>query len=388
MFYLAGIVLAVFLSVLLITKKGRIGADLILSVWLLFIGVHLSFYYAFFISKNYSLPHLLGLELPLPLVHGPFLYVYTVASTREGGNMRPLHLIHFLPFLLSYLLFKDFYRFEPSQKIFVYEHSGEGFEGAMAILAVAYKISGAAYVLASLWRLRKHKQAIRMNFSSIDKITLTWLTYLIYGIGIIWIFVLARMEIFTFGAVVVFVFFLGYFGIRQVGIFSQRNIVVDPSHSDAKGQTEMNKDTTPVQESLNDNRPRVVNSSKKYIRSGLNTETAAEIHKALQAAMNNEKLFTNSELSLADLADHLGVHPNNLSQVINTFENKNFYDYVNFFRIEEFKRVVSLSENRKFTLLAIAHDCGFNSKTSFNRNFKIVTGQSPSAYLKAVGVSV
>jgi AraC-like DNA-binding protein len=88
------------------------------------------------------------------------------------------------------------------------------------------------------------------------------------------------------------------------------------------------------------------------------------------------------------LAQSLNVHPNNLSQVINTFEGKTFFDYVNQKRIEEFKRIVSLPENQKFTLLALAHDCGFNSKTSFNRNFKNCTGLSPSEYLREAKIEL
>ena len=98
--------------------------------------------------------------------------------------------------------------------------------------------------------------------------------------------------------------------------------------------------------------------------------------------MQKEKLYKNSELTLADLSQKLNVHPNVLSQVINSAEQKNFYDYVNHLRVEEFKTIILLPENQKFTLLSIAFECGFNSKTAFNRNFKKATGFSPSEYLK------
>ncbi len=98
--------------------------------------------------------------------------------------------------------------------------------------------------------------------------------------------------------------------------------------------------------------------------------------------MENEKLFKNSELTLTQLSQTLNVHPNTLSQVINSVEQKNFYDYINFQRVEEFKKAMALPENQKFTLLSLAFECGFNSKTAFNRNFRKVTGVSPSEYLK------
>jgi AraC-like DNA-binding protein len=82
------------------------------------------------------------------------------------------------------------------------------------------------------------------------------------------------------------------------------------------------------------------------------------------------------------VAEELEIHPNTLSQVINTVEQKNFFDYVNTLRIEEFKERIANPDNQKYTLLSLAFECGFNSKTSFNRNFKNLTGKSPSEYLK------
>jgi AraC-like DNA-binding protein len=95
-----------------------------------------------------------------------------------------------------------------------------------------------------------------------------------------------------------------------------------------------------------------------------------------------EKLFTEPELTLTDLSSRLGVHSNYLSQVINEAEGVNFYDYINLLRIDEFKRLVLLPENQKYTLLALAFECGFNSKSAFNRCFKKATELSPSEYVK------
>jgi AraC-like DNA-binding protein len=62
----------------------------------------------------------------------------------------------------------------------------------------------------------------------------------------------------------------------------------------------------------------------------------------------------------------------------------NFYDFVNRYRLEEFKKLASDPKNRQFTMLALAFDCGFNSKSSFNRYFKKATGQTPSQYFTAL----
>jgi AraC-like DNA-binding protein len=102
--------------------------------------------------------------------------------------------------------------------------------------------------------------------------------------------------------------------------------------------------------------------------------------------MQKEKLFKNPEITLAELAKTMKVHPNTLSQVINAIEEKNFYDYINIQRIEAFKEISILPENQNFTLLSLAFECGFNSKTAFNRNFKKVTNISPTEYLKATNI--
>ncbi|MGC4021420.1 MAG: helix-turn-helix domain-containing protein [Cyclobacteriaceae bacterium] len=103
--------------------------------------------------------------------------------------------------------------------------------------------------------------------------------------------------------------------------------------------------------------------------------------------MNERKFYCDNELSLTELAKLLNTQPNYLSQVINEREGKNFYDYINTLRIEEFKRLAISPDSRKFTLLALAEQCGFNSKTSFNRYFKKVTGKSPSEFLTTVSAS-
>ena len=86
--------------------------------------------------------------------------------------------------------------------------------------------------------------------------------------------------------------------------------------------------------------------------------------------MTEDALYKKSDLSINDLSSKLGVHPNYLSQIINQKEKKNFYDFVNTYRIEEFKRLIALQKNQQFTLLSLAYDCGFSSKSSFNRYFQ------------------
>jgi YesN/AraC family two-component response regulator len=104
--------------------------------------------------------------------------------------------------------------------------------------------------------------------------------------------------------------------------------------------------------------------------------------------MTEKKLHLIPELTLANVAEELKVHPNTLSQVINRIEKRSFFDYINKLRVEEFLEKVAIPDNQKFTLLSLAYESGFNSKTSFNRNFKNIVGKSPSEYLKEINVNL
>jgi AraC-like DNA-binding protein len=121
---------------------------------------------------------------------------------------------------------------------------------------------------------------------------------------------------------------------------------------------------------------------KKYEKSTLNEEASQKIYKSLKKIMFEERLFENPELNLDALSATLNVNPNHLSQVINSIENKNFYDYINQLRVESFISLISKPEKSNYKLLSLAYECGFNSKTAFNRNFKKITGLSPTEYLK------
>lgn len=103
------------------------------------------------------------------------------------------------------------------------------------------------------------------------------------------------------------------------------------------------------------------------------------IAQQLQDLMSQEKLYTDPELTLSTLSRKLNTKPYLLTKTLNTVIHKKFSDYVNELRIEEVKRLLSDKKNDNLTLLALAYDAGFNSKASFNRAVKKITGNPPSA---------
>ena len=355
MFYLAGVGLSFFLCLLLFTKKNRSNADNLLAGWLLLTTLHLLLFY---FRKADLYPHFLGADMPLPLVHGPFLFAYTRALTNRP--LRPTHFaLHFLPAIAVLLRLIPFFMLSTVEKETIFANRGAGYETFNTLRYTAIVVSGIVYVALSYLAIREHRKAIAQEFSNTDKINLAWLQYLMYWLVAIWMGVLLHNDTVIFGTATLFILFIGYFGIRQVGIF-HATPVQEPEREQESGETE---------------------EKNKYQKSGLTPEAAERLHHELANLMARDKVFRESELSLADLAARLNAPPNHLSQVINEREGKTFYDYINTLRVEEFKRLATSAESRKYTLLGLAQECGFNSKSSFNRHFKKVTGTSPSQFV-------
>lgn len=107
----------------------------------------------------------------------------------------------------------------------------------------------------------------------------------------------------------------------------------------------------------------------------------------LKEFMIESKAYLNPHLKLYDLAKLIDTPPHILSEQINMELNVNFYEFVNQYRVEEFKSRVVDPAHKQLTFLAIAHDVGFNSKASFNRIFKKQTGMTPSQYKASVSIS-
>lgn len=372
MLYLVGIIITFFLTFLLLGKNNKTSADKILFFWLLFIGFHLFLYYLVFSEKYLQYPYFLGVNIPLPLLHGPFLYLYTASVTNQLKHWK-INILHFIPFIISCLSILDFFILSSEEKKLVFENQGQGYEVISLIIYITVFCSGIFYVIWSLLLLRNRKKNILNQFSYSEKINLKWLRILIYGIGLIWVFVILGNDKLLFSTVVFYVIFIGYFGINQVGIFTKKVTIIENDIIISKA----------IEPSFN-NKIIEENKPNKYLKSGLNQEAATEIHELLKTTMDREQLYINPELTLLELAQTLKVHPNNLSQVINTFEGKNFYDYVNSKRVELFLKLVVIPDNKKYTILSLAYECGFNSKSSFNKYFKKMINLTPTEYLNSL----
>ena len=370
MFYLIGIIISFFLCLLLILKRNKSNADKILTVWMALIAIHQCLFYVEHSAYSLQYPHLLGITFALPLLHGILLFLYVSEITTEKPILFQKVFPHFIPFLLLILLALPFYTLSAHEKVEVFENEGKGFEWFSLLQFILIVLSGLIYVFFSLRLIHKYRKNIQYVYSNTDKKNLQWLEYLSIGLGLIWLLVVFFDDWVIFSGVVVLVLFIGFFGINQLPVFY--------AHPELKEVTpfQIEKPLLPEMEKSQEN-------ISRYEKSGLKEEEANQVYELLTSLMEKEALYKKNDLTLDDLAKRINIHPNYLSQVINQKEQKNFYHYINTLRVEEFIRISSLPKNKQFTLLALAHDCGFNSKSTFNKYFKQNTGKTPSEYFNS-----
>ncbi len=373
MIFIAGGTLAFFFEFLLLSKRNKSLADKILAVWMLMIGLHLFLYYFYYSGLDHKYTFLLGIGMPFPFLHGPMLFLYTSVLTGRVQKFKLIYILHFVPFAFFYVYYASFFTLTPQEKFDFIHKFSTGYKDFYSTYSYfGMLISAASYLTSIFLILRKHKKNLHSFYSySNEKINLHWLRNLLIGMLIIWIVVILTNlfykefgpDYFIYVTVALFVVYMGYFGIRQGNIFvTQNENISNPPEN---------------------NEP-IVQVTKRYAKSGLKEEDIQQIQIRLTDLMENKKLFLDETLSLNKLSDQVAILPNYLSQVINERFGKNFYDFVNSYRVEEFKKMVQKSENRNKTLLALALDSGFTSKASFNNFFKKLSGQTPTEYIRSL----
>jgi AraC-like DNA-binding protein len=295
------------------------------------------------------------------LIYGPLFYLYVRAMTVKNRRWTPADVLHGIPFLLGILAYGAFLRLPASAS------ASSGIVGfavrspwlVVLILSILQTI---AYVVFIIRLLREHSERIKAAFSTIDRINLGWLRQRLVVYAAIWAVGLAlvaavRLESRAIGLVGQIVFFLvalntfatGYRAILKPEIFFG---------------------------------PFEARPIRRYERSSLIPENAA-LHKTrLLELMEREKAFLDPEITLPKLAQALDIPVAHLSRVINDLLGRNFYEFINHYRVEEAKRRLAMPEAGREKLITVALDCGFNSVATFNRVFKELAGRTPSDYRK------
>lgn len=359
MLYLTGIVLSCFLSILLLLKKNKSTADRILCIWMLIMALHQGSNYLDVSKVSYTYPHFLGLGFALPLLHGVMLYFYVLALLGQKKLTIQNVLPHFIPFALLIVLAIPFYRLSGAEKIQVFLRQGAGYEWYMLTQLCLIVSSGFVYVFWSFRLIQASQKNQQQKSTRLQSRLLQWLKYLSIGLAAIWMLVIFFDDQIIFGGVTVLVCLIGVLGINRVPVFVG-NFIPAP----------LDCDPAP--------------SQPRYAKSGLSPSQSDALFEQLTQLMQKQEVYKNPELSLGELAEYLSVHPNYLSQVINEKTGQNFYQYINKLRVEAFLQVAAMPHKQHYSLLALAFESGFNSKSTFNKYFKTVMGETPSEYFSLV----
>ncbi len=218
-----------------------------------------------------------------------------------------------------------------------------------------------AFLYFALKHYRKYRAWLNENFSDTEKIKFDWLRNFLY----IFTFIFVLGAVFDFTNSFVFkLSYIQYFYFELVLALTTYYLAIAGY---LRSKT-IELAFAPQAEE---------NESKKTLLSDKELE---KLKAKLQNLMETEKPYLNPQLTLSDLSKNLGVNSAVLSFIINSGFAKNFNDFVNEFRIAEVKDKLQKGATENLTLLAVAFDCGFNSKATFNRAFKKFTGVSPKEF--------
>lgn len=370
-FILTGAIQGFFLILLLKSKSKNSNSDLLLMTWLGILAFQLLFYYDN-LSVNPVAPDFVNLlAFSLPLINSPVLYLYIYSLSFGTKFQWKKTGAHLLPYVLFNVIIFCFYLINPTPITVTngFPHFREEVHYLIQnLLTMILAIVPGYYTVWSLFVLIRYQKLLPDNYSNTEKINLNWLKWIVISLLILFItlFLIVKFGVnyglLTYqnlfavvGAILSFyIFFIGYFGFRQTTVFSDISVV-----------------TIPVEEK---------NSVPNYKNSGLNDQTVDLLFQKLKLHMETDKPFLEETLSLATLARQLDLTPNQLSQVINQKSAANFFDFINGYRLDAVKEKLKDPAYGHYSILAIGFDCGFKSKSSFNKIFKQRVGKTPSQY--------
>ncbi len=368
-----GVFQAALLVLLLLTKRKKSTPDFILAGYLFLSALLIFFTWMEIWARNSDeqILWLTNLRTPLILLIGPILWLYVKSITDQHFRFKPKYLFTLIPFLLVLGLFTARNYFQPQQAIAAAPNAEPAFNPMFFFFVTGLiALSNLGYVLWGLLLIRRYKRALKTFFSSTEKINLQWLEFIhiaalitytsISGLYIInGVFGFMSYQVLQqagYGIAAMLVLVIGFFGIRKGRIFTSSNIDFDMEKA--------------IEE-------------EEEVPSKLTSEEEIFVHRLLEF-MKTDKPHLDPEINLVLLSRKLKVSPEYLSDIINSRLNKNFYDFINHYLIEEFKQLCKALESKKLTLISLAYDSGFNSKATFNRVFKKEVGCTPSEYYSKV----
>jgi AraC-like DNA-binding protein len=355
-----GISQSFFAGLLISTKKPYTTANRLMAAWLFMICIEMIF--ALINSKvieMYSFPF-------ITFTYGPLLYLYVKFMTNTDKKFNRLEILHFVPFI-AFFTVSVIFRSEPLVRDLRSFFRPDKLISLRIVYSIAFFFSITIYSILSFIEIKRHQENLKnlASFTS-QRITLNWLKILSISFYVVFfiLFILGGLNMIgdfipfdpyfvIFGFIAVFSTVYSFYGIKQPIIFGE------VFHEENNGERK---------------------ETEKYSKSGLKDIQADKYLKKLLTYMETNKPFLDGDLTINDLSDKTGIARHHITQVLNEKYKRNFFTFVNEYRVKEVMERFSEPKFNNYTILAIALDAGFNSKTTFNSFFKSQTGLTPSEY--------
>ncbi len=372
-----GILLALFLSSLAVAKPCRGRANRYMAGFILSVAVSMSYQVLFPTGLYRALPHLTKIYIPTQYLLGPLLFLYISALTVPSFRFKPVLALHFAPCVASVAYLMPFFLESASSKIAFVERRGTtalptSTEEWVVWLSVQASLWG--YTLASLGKYRRYRRSLKDTVSNLSPYAWNWLLFFLMSVlAVLCLFLgvdvlmLGGIPLVAFNpiisvsmtATIVFLSWKAILGLDQ--IFPCTPVSTNAPEPCVPAVIEQPAPTSPVAEA-------------EDVREG------KDLFDVVRAAVQKNGWFRSPELTLPELAERLGYTRTELSRIINLGGGVNFYDFVNKLRVEEVQSRLRADSQGRLSVLQVAFDAGFNTKSTFHTSFKKWTGMTPSIY--------
>jgi AraC-like DNA-binding protein len=362
-----GISQSFFSGLLISTKKPLTTANRLMAAWLFLICSEL-----IFALINSNVIEMYSFHF-IAFTYGPLMYLYVKFMTSPDKKFNWLAMLHFIPFAIFFTV-SVIFRSEPLVRDLRGFLIPDRFISLRIVYGTSFFLSITVYSILAFVEIRRHQKNLKnlVSYTS-GIITLNWLKivsisfyaayfilFILGGINMIGNYIPFDPYFVIFGFIALFSFVYSFYGIKQPVIFGQE---IKQGYEDKK-------------------------DIEKYVKSGLKESQARDYLDKLIMYVEDNKPYLNRDLNIQDLALLTGIPRHHITQVLNEKHKKNFFTFINEYRVKEVIERFSDLRNNNFTILAIAYDSGFNSKAAFNSIFKSQTGMTPSEFReKSTGIS-
>jgi AraC-like DNA-binding protein len=359
---------SVFAIILLLTKKPVKIAYLILGVLLfqfaLTFGLDILQYYGVVEAHRWAI------SLSIRMLYAPLFFLYAKYITKDFGRFEKTDYLHALP---SFILIAAFFIFKslPENQMLSNEVFSSKYLWLQQIYGYLFMFLLVTYVAMAIYKVVKFKRQIKENYSFHSmKISLDWLLVMIFLFVLLILLIIISSALYESGKIDNKVYIIRH----MLELFHVYVLSIWGFHQNQLISGLKNDYTVNVENHAT--------GSGKYVKSGLKEEDAKKYIQVLMKFMNESEIWKDPELSIAKLSTKTSIPKHQLSEVLNEYLGKSFYVFVNEYRVEYAKNLFTQKKYDNWSILAIAFECGFNSKTAFNIFFKKYTQFTPSEYKK------